>query len=240
MTPLVAITTYGREDQRFALPTWYVDAVRRAGAVPILVPPGDPNLGALLDRVDGLILGGGGDICPDIAGCNPHSLNYKLDAERDRTEIELAHEAIARGLPTLGICRGCQVINVALGGTLIEHVPDVVGERVLHRQSQGQTARHSVRIEPKSRLAGVIGQTECEVVSWHHQAIRLPAEPLRVTAHADDGTIEAVELPEHPWFIAVQWHAEMSPADDVPQQRLFAGLADAARRHGSCGGYDRH
>ena len=229
MTPLVAITTYGREEGRFNLPAAYVDAVRRADAVPILVPPGDQNTAALLDRVDALILGGGGDMCPDIAKCKPHSLNYKLDAERDRTELALVHEAIARGMPTLGICRGCQVINVALGGTLIEHVPDVVGERIAHRQSQGQTAVHSVKVEPQSRLAHVLGQTECDVVSWHHQAIRDPAAPLRVTAHADDGTIEAVELSDHPWFLAVQWHSEMSPATDVPQQRLFAALAEAAR-----------
>src|SRR5437763_15208175 len=157
MTPLIGITTYGREDERFTLPSGYVDAVRHAGAVPVLLPPGETDVGTWLERIDGLILGGGGDMCPDIAGCKPHPLNYKVDAERDRTELALVREAITRGLPTLGLCRGCQVINVALGGTLIEHLPDVVGEGILHRQSQGQTARHCVKIEPASRVAAVLG-----------------------------------------------------------------------------------
>jgi putative glutamine amidotransferase len=229
MPPVIAVTTYGREDERFALPTGYVDAIRRAGGVPVLLPPGEANVEALFDRIDGLLLGGGGDICPDIARCSPHLLNYKLDPERDQTEIKLVHEAIQRKLPTLGICRGCQIINVALGGTLIEHVPDVVGERIAHRQAQGKPAHHMVHVEPQSRLAGILGQTDVDVVSSHHQAIRRPADALTVTALAEDGTIEGAELKDHPWLMAVQWHAEMSPASDVPQQRLFAGLVEAAK-----------
>jgi putative glutamine amidotransferase len=233
MIPVIAITTYGRENQQFTLPVGYVDAVRRAGGVPVLLPPGEANVAAWLARIDGLILGGGGDMCADVAGCQPHPFNYKLDADRDRTELALVRQAIATKLPTLGICRGCQVINVALGGTLVEHLPDLVGERILHRETQGKTSRHSVRIEPKSRLAMILGQTQCEVVSWHHQAIRHPADNLKVTAWADDQTIEGVELQDHPWMVAVQWHAEMSPADDVPQARLFAGLIEAARHYRS-------
>jgi putative glutamine amidotransferase len=233
MTPVVGITTYGREDQRFALQMGYVDAVRRAGGMPILLPPGDAQVGALLERLDGLILVGGGDVSPNLYGGSPHPLNYKVDAERDRSEIALVHEAVARRLPTLGICRGCQVINVALGGTLIEHLPDVVGERIPHRQSQGQPSKHSVRVEPSSCLAALLGQAEVEVVSWHHQAIRRLATVLRATAWAEDGTIEGVEYPDHPWLVAVQWHAEMSPPDDLPQQRLFAGLVQACAARAS-------
>jgi putative glutamine amidotransferase len=134
--PLIGITTYGRdENKRFHLPAAYVDAVRRAGGLPILIPPGEPDLDQLLPLLDGIILPGGGDVEPALYQGKKHETIYNLDPERDNSEIELARKLIDQDLPLLGICRGLQVINVALGGTLIEHLPDEVGEATAPRRA---------------------------------------------------------------------------------------------------------
>jgi putative glutamine amidotransferase len=130
----------------------------------------------------------------------------------------------------LGICRGCQVINVALGGSLIEHLPDEVGASVAHRgEGAGTRAFHAVSIDAGSQLARILGPLERDPSSSHHQAIRRTAPGLAVVARASDGTIEAVELREHPFFVAVQWHPEHTAASDPAQQRLFDALVEAAR-----------
>ena len=154
-----------------------------------------------------------------------------VDAERDLMDLALARMAIETGLPMLGICRGCQVINVALGGTLHEHLPDVYGESTLHRLPPCDPVPHPIRATAASRVAGIMGQAECLPSSWHHQAIRDVAPPLTVVAHAPDGVIEALEHPAHPWLIAVQWHPERTAAADPTQQRLFDALVEAARGH---------
>lgn len=229
--PFIGITMYGRDDnKRFSLPAVYVDAVRRAGGIPLLIPPGEPDLSALLDSLDGVILPGGGDIDPERYAGAKHDMLYNLDPERDNSEIGLARILIDRDLPLLGICRGTQVINVALGGTLIEHLPDVVGEEILHRAPPRLPVTHEVHVRPESRLAGIIGETQVTPTSWHHQAIRQPAPGLEVVAQAPDGTIEAVEKPDHPWLIAVQWHPELTAADERSQQRIFDELVTAARQ----------
>jgi putative glutamine amidotransferase len=147
--------------------------------------------------------------------------------------------ATARGIavPTLCICRGIQVLNVALGGTLIEHLPDEVGDTIAHRVPPRNPTQHPIRLEPGSRLADIIGQAEATTTSWHHQAIRRPAAGLDVVAHAPDGTIEAVEMPDHPWLVAVQWHPELTAANDPGQQRLFDALVKAVidRSNGKAG-----
>ncbi len=229
--PIIGITTYGRDDsKRFSLPAVYVDAVRRAGGIPILVPPGESDLAGLLILLDGVILSGGGDIDPQRYAGTSHETIYMLDPERDGSEIDLARTLVYQDLPVLGICRGTQVINVALGGTLIEHLPDAVGEETLHRAPPRLPVSHAVNIAPESRLAGIIGETHISPTSWHHQAIRHPAAGLRVVASAPDGTIEAVEMPDHPWLIAVQWHPELTAADEPTQQRLFDELVTVARQ----------
>lgn len=230
-TPIIGITTYGRDERNtLSLPAEYSDAVRRAGGIPLLIPPGERNWADLLPVLDGLILAGGGDMDPELYAGNHHETVYMLDAERDISELALAHEAVARGLPTLGICRGMQVINVALGGTLIEHLPDEVGDGVAHRLPPRQPTLHGVKVQPGSKLAAILQRHEIESASWHHQALRRVAEPLTVTAHAPDGTIEAAELADHPWLVAVQWHPELTAADDPAQQRLFDALVGAARQ----------
>ncbi|HET7559855.1 MAG TPA: gamma-glutamyl-gamma-aminobutyrate hydrolase family protein, partial [Limnochordia bacterium] len=219
--PWIGLVTYGRDaGNRFSLPAEYVDAVRRAGGLPVLLPPGEPDLGALLSRLDGLILTGGGDIDPARYGGERHPTIYSLDAERDEQECALVRRVVAEGLPTLGICRGSQVINVALGGSLIEHLPDVVGEATLHRVPPRNPVPHPVTIAPGTRLHELVGPG-AEPASWHHQAVRALAPGLVAAAHAPDGTIEAVERPGHPWLLAVQWHPELTAAKDPIQQRLF-------------------
>lgn len=228
--PLIGLTTYGRDERnRFTLYGEYVDSVRRAGGVPVLLPPGEPGWRAWLERLDALLFTGGGDLDPALYDGAPSDSIYGVDAERDASELELARAAAASRRPTLCICRGMQILNVALGGTLIEHLPAEVGERVLHRRPPHAPATHPVEVEGEARLAALMGTRSVEPVSWHHQALRDVAPDLRVVGRAPDGVIEAVELPAHPWLLAVQWHPELSAERDPTQQRIFDGLVAAAR-----------
>lgn len=228
--PLIGITTSARTDSgHFRLSTSYVDAVRRAGGIPILLPPGEPFQEELLARLDGLILSGGGDVDPAVYGGTPHPTMFSINAERDESELALVRQLVEHGTPALCICRGAQVANVALGGTLVEHLPDEVGEEVIHRgPAESPGSLHAVKVQPDSRLAEVMGQAEVRPTSWHHQAARDVAPGLQVVAQAADGTIEALEMPDHPWLIAVQWHPELTAANDPSQQRIFEALVEAA------------
>lgn len=235
--PLIGITTYGRNaENEFTLPAEYVEAVRRAGGIPVLIPAGETEIDALLSRLDGLILSGGGDVDPELYAGAKHIEIYMVDPERDGTEMRLARQVAANGMPTLCICRGLQVLNVALGGSLVEHLPDEVGEAITHRNPPpghaqiSSYALHPLRVDASSRLADVLGTTEVEPASWHHQAVRRLADGLRVIAQAEDGTIEAAEAPEHPWLLAVQWHPEITAADDPAQQRIFDAFVAATLR----------
>ncbi len=236
--PLIGLTTYhSRGEGEYDLPAEYVDSVRRAGAVPLLLPPGESRWADILERLDAVIFTGGGDISPEAYGGIDHPALYMVDRERDASELTLARGAVDAGLPTLGICRGVQVLNVALGGTLVEHLPDVVGEEVAHRDEAAGPGDdrsagpidHMVSVEPGSRLAEVVGALEFRCSSWHHQGLGGVAPRLDVVARAPDGTIEAVELGSHPWLLGVQWHPELMAATDPIQQRLFNGLARAAK-----------
>ena len=235
---LIAITTYGRnEDGHFFLPSEYVDSVRRSGACPILLPPGEEDLDSWLELVDGIIFPGGGDIEPSRYGGGEHEAIYMVDPERDTTEFALLEKVLDSGLPTLGICRGTQLLNVALGGTLVDHLPDHVGEEITHRLPPREPTPHAIRIEENSGLAAILGKTEFDAESWHHQAIREVAPGLTAVAQAPDGTIEAVEKRDHPWLYAVQWHPELTAAREPLQQRLFNALTEAAlaARQGATG-----
>lgn len=227
---LVGISSYARSGQRvvsFSLPTGYVDAVRGAGGVPIVLPVGEPDPARLLEPLGALIVSGGGDIDPKHYGGAAHETVYSVCQERDAFEFALTRAALAdTRVPMLCICRGLQVLNVVCGGTLHVHLPEVVGERVDHRLpnvTERQPTAHAVRIDPDSRLAAILGVTECEIASWHHQAVDRLADGLRPVAWAEDGVIEAVEHVSHPWCIAVQWHPEMQLGDPI-QSRLFRAL----------------
>ena len=227
--PLIGITTYARDEQNHVhLPAEYVDAVRRAGGCAVLLPPGEPQLDVVFGKLDGLIIAGGGDIDPQRYGSSQHPAVYMIDRERDEMELALAQRVLESELPTLCICRGTQILNVVLGGTLHVHLPDVVGESIRHRAPPREPVPHPVQVESSSRLAELMGQTGVEPMSWHHQSIDQVGTGLRVVARAADDVIEAIEYPSHPWLIGVQWHPELTAADDMSQQRLFDELIEAA------------
>ena len=233
--PLVGITTYPpNPGDRYELPRQYVDAVRRAGGDAVLLPPGADDPAGLLDRLDGLVLAGGGDLDPSIYGGQAHETVYSVDPVRDEGEIALAELVLGRGTPTLAICRGSQVVNVALGGTLHVHLPDVVDGTVVHRKEPealrgmpGPTP-HEVEVEDGSFLAGVMGAARVTPMSWHHQAVDRVGAGLRVVGRAPDGTVEALEHESHPWLAIVQWHPELTAGGDPTQQRLFDALVGVA------------
>ncbi len=237
--PFIGITTGGRSedyiksrhyDEFFSVPAPYVDAARRAGGVPLLIPPGENEWEQLLSLLDGVIVTGGTDIDPAEYGgdrWNPHVL--PADAERDHSELTLLRRLLAEGeTPLLCICRGLQVLNVAAGGTLHEHIPDIRAEDI-HRNEAGLWAMQEVHVEADSLIAEVMGLTTLRTSSGHHQAVKDVARDLRVVASAADGIIEALEKPAHPWLIAVQWHPEVTAARDPSQQALFDALVVKAR-----------
>jgi len=228
MRPIIGVTTYGRKkDGNFFLPGEYVDAVRNAGGFPILLPPGEKGAVIILELVDGLIFAGGGDIEPGIYGGNSHSTIAGVDPERDEFELALAEKVLQNSTPTLGICRGSQLLNVATGGKLIEDVPDEIGDSIPHRVDVGEASEHPVQIEQGSRLAEITGSNEVNVKSQHHQGIRTVPEVWRISAQAPDGVIEALQHKTHPWMHAVLWHPEMSP-EDPHHQRLFEAFVEAS------------
>lgn len=227
--PLVGITTYHRDWEgrsRFTLPSAYVDAVRSSGGVPVLLAPGEESgVAALVERLDALVFSGGGDLDPARFRGESHASTYSVCAERDAFEIGLMEEALRCSLPVLAICRGAQVLNALLGGSLHPHLPDVVDGRIAHRRSQEEATRHAVRLDPSSRLAQVLGADALpEVASWHHQAVRSLGRGLRAVGWAEDGTIEALELEGAPQVLAVQWHPELQIEEASPQRRLFRAL----------------
>ena len=233
--PVIGITTYHREGAdrpAYSVPVTYVDAVRRCGGRPVLLPPGDVDPAALLDGVDGVLLCGGGDIDPALfGGPTGHDAQYSTCAERDAFELALIERCLERHVPTLAICRGLQVLNVARGGDLHVHLPDVVGEAVPHRASRERHTHHPVRIAPDSRLAALFGAEQVSVASWHHQAIDRLGAGLRAVAWAEDGTVEAVEAENCPELWAIQWHPELQVDEpDGRQRRLFEALIERARR----------
>jgi putative glutamine amidotransferase len=232
--PLIGITTYHRESSgrsRFTVPSAYVDALRASHGLAVLATPGEAEPGELLERLDALVLSGGGDLDPGSYGAEARAHTYSVSPERDAFELALIRGALERGLPTLAICRGMQILNVALGGDLHVHLPDVVGETVTHRTSQTEAAWHPVRVDAGTRLAAQLGARALEAVpSWHHQAIRRLGAGLRAVAHAPDDVIEAVELPGAAHLVAVQWHPELA-GDSAPGRGLFDWLvASAAER----------
>lgn len=238
MKPVIGITTYGRAERKiqtffydefFYLPTLYVDAVRRSGGVPVLLPPGGTGWREWLAKVDGVIVAGGGDVDPAAyRGQVKHHRIAGVDRERDASEIALLRQLTSSTqLPTLCICRGMQILNVALGGTLYEHIADV-RDQDIHRAADGGWTVHSVQVAADSLLAQIMGDTEVATYSGHHQAVKDLAPDVLVVAKGADDLPEALEIPGHPWLVAVQWHPEMSARTDPTQQRIFDALVKAA------------
>ena len=202
----------------------YVRALARSGAIPVVLPPLAAELvPALLRPLAGICLSGGPDIDPAAYGAERHAELGPTEPDLDAFELAVAQTADAAGLPILGICRGCQALNVARGGTLRQHLPD-------HRQTQpGWTVTHDVAVEPGSLLASAVGAEALRVNSFHHQAVERLGAGLRSVAWAPDGTVEGIEADDGRFVLGVQWHAETLDEVERPQARLFAALVDAAR-----------
>jgi putative glutamine amidotransferase len=232
LRPVIGITTYitpaawGYWELEAALiPADYVWAVERAGGRALLVPPSEEGVDETLDAVDGLIFSGGADIDPGTYGEEPHPTTFGIHKERDRAELALLTRALERDMPVLGICRGSQVLNIARGGDLYQHLPELVGNDRHKHDPPGVFSDHDVVIEPGTKLAGLLGD-HTGVKSHHHQGFRRVGEGLVETAHADDGTIEAVEDPNRRFALGVLWHPEAG--EDL---QLFEGLVEAARNY---------
>jgi putative glutamine amidotransferase len=212
-----------------ALATLYPEAIERAGGIPVIVPLLRPEaIAALLDRVDGICLPGGPDLQPSAYGEEPHPQLGPTEPRVDAVELALVRAADRRDLPILAICRGMQLLNVARGGTLHQHLPDVVGGRLEHRQPEhGSVTTHRVETAPHSRLRATLGGPSLEVNSFHHQAVRTLGDDLSATAWAEDGTIEAIEEPGERLVLGVQWHAEGLRAHDPLFELLVAAAAGA-------------
>jgi putative glutamine amidotransferase len=239
--PLVAIPTYhlgpgkvGNWEGAYALPEPYVAALRAVGARTALLPPCQP-VGAeaeeLLAPFDGLLLAGGGDIEPARYGAGDHPAEYGVDPDRDELELELARTAVRLELPTLGICRGVQLLDVAFGGTLVQHLPEADGDGRVEHRNDPKPALHGLRVEPGSRLAEALGGVEAEGLSDHHQGLDRIGEGFRPVAWAPDGLVEGIER-EQGWTVGVLWHPESTAAADPVQRRLLAAFVAAASRRG--------
>jgi putative glutamine amidotransferase len=232
--PLIGISAYPKTYDTATGPTllhtasrYYLECVTRAGGVPVVLPVIDPDdVSAMLSAVHGVVLTGGGDVQPSLYGARPASETHGVDPARDLFEVELLRESLGRELPMLAICRGMQVANVALGGTLVQHVPATTGQLHDHTD-RAREGVHLVKIEPESHLAEALGATEIEVNSIHHQAVLEAAPGSMPVAWAEDGTVEAIELEGRIHFVAVQWHPEL--LEDWPEQQgLFRQLVSRA------------
>jgi gamma-glutamyl-gamma-aminobutyrate hydrolase PuuD len=225
--PLIGITTYVEpaswghwDDVEAALiPYDYVRAVERAGGRAVLVPPDDDGIEEIVDALDGLVFSGGNDLEPQEYGADAHPATVGTNPERDRGELALLQAALERDLPVLAICRGFQVLNVARGGDIVQHLPEIVGHEE-HREVVGEFSEHTVRVDPSSR----IGRVDTAVKSHHHQAVGRVGDGLSEVAWAEDGTVEGLEDPDKPFVVGVLWHPEAG--EDL---RLFEQLVEAAR-----------
>lgn len=229
MKPIVGITSYAEEvtwgawvEPSAVVPLAYVRAVERAGGRPLVVPPSEEGIDETLDVLDGLIFSGGSDVHPDLYDAEAHPETTDVQEERDRAELALLSAALERDLPVLAVCRGSQVLNVARGGDLVQHLPELVGHE-RHKHKPGEFSDHEVRLEPETRVGRLLGE-RAPVKSHHHQGFGRIGAGLRQVGWADDGTIEALEDPSKRFAVGVLWHPE--EGEDLA---LFEALVEEAR-----------
>ncbi len=216
-----------RKSGDFSLSANYIDAIRSVGGVPLLLPPGETQVSAVLQILDGVVLSGGGDLDPSVYGGGNHPEVKRVCAERDGFEIALARQVMAYEIPVLGICRGMQLLSVVSGGRLHPHVPERFGEMIAHYSAADlKPTRHNVQVLPDTRLAQITQLPEFSVVSWHHQAIESVPLGWQVAAYSDDDLIEAIEHVQHPWAVAIQWHPEFS-ATEPGHRQIFEAFMNA-------------
>jgi gamma-glutamyl-gamma-aminobutyrate hydrolase PuuD len=229
--PVIGITAYAEqarwgvwEAPAALIPLAYVQAIERAGGRPLLVPPSDDGIEETLAALDGLLFSGGSDIDPETYGAETHPETNGMRPERDQAELTLLQAALARDMPVLAVCRGSQILNVALGGDLVQHLPEVVGHE-RHKHTPGVFADHDVEVLPGTKLQALVGD-HAPVKSHHHQGYGRIGDGLREAARADDGTVEAIEDPERRFALGVLWHPEAG--EDAA---LFEALVGEARRY---------
>ncbi len=231
MRPIVGITSYA-ENARWGvwdvpaalIPLAYVDAIQAAGGRALLVPPSMDGVEETLDALDGLLLSGGADIDPAAYGAEAHPETNGIRPDRDEAEVALLEAALARDMPVLAVCRGSQVLNVALGGDLVQHLPEVVGHEG-HKQVPGVFADHEVDVLPGTKLQELVGD-HSPVKSHHHQGYGRLGDGLQAAARAEDGTVEAIEDPSRRFALGVLWHPE-----EGEDAALFTRLVDEAKRY---------
>ncbi len=235
--PVIGITTSHAQNphgqQTVVLTQAYVSSILQAGGIPVLLPSlvGVDGWNRLYSRLDGILFSGGGDISLDCYAGMAHARIEDVDAPRDALELNLLHAAATDGKAFLGICRGCQLINVGLGGTLYTHIPDQLPGAVEHSYpgNMRTVLAHEVKVEEGTRTAEVLGESIVEVNSHHHQGLKDIAPSLRVAGHAPDGLVEAIELPDHPFGLGVQWHPEWL-TDQQSTRSLFRRFVEAAAK----------
>jgi putative glutamine amidotransferase len=231
MRPLIGITSYAEEirwgvwtEDAALVPLAYVRAVEHAGGRPLVVPPSEDGLEETLDALDGVIFSGGGDLDPELYGAEPHDATDEPRSERDAAELRLLEAALDRDMPVLAICRGSQLLNVARGGDLVQHLPETVGHEQ-HRHDPGSFSDHDVKVAADSRLGGLLGE-RAPVKSHHHQGYGRIGSGLREVAWAEDGVVEGLEDADKRFALGVLWHPE-----EGQDFALFQGLVDEARRY---------
>jgi putative glutamine amidotransferase len=230
--PLIGITSYSEPEVSWGawtlpaalIPTMYVEAIEQAGGRPLLVPPSEDGVDETLDALDGLLFSGGSDLDPEVYGATAHSETNGIRPRRDAGELALLTAALERDMPVLAICRGSQVLNVALGGDLVQHLPEIVGDDK-HKVTPGVFAEHDVDVSPDSRLGSLIGD-RAPVKSHHHQGFGRLGAGLQAVAEAEDGTVEALEDPARRFAVGVLWHPEAG--EDA---RLFEELVRQAAEY---------
>ena len=225
---MIGITTYAEKatwgpwtEPAAFIPLAYVGAVERAGGRPLLVPPVADGVDETLDVLDAIIFSGGGDLDPETYGAEAHPETNEVSSERDSAELALLTAALARDMPVLAVCRGSQVLNVARGGNLVQHLPETVGHEG-HRHIPGEWSDHDVKLEPESRVGSLLGE-RTPVKSHHHQGYGTIGDGLQETGWADDGTVEALEDPSKRFAVGVLWHPE--EGEDLA---LFEALVEEA------------
>jgi gamma-glutamyl-gamma-aminobutyrate hydrolase PuuD len=231
MRPIIGITSYAEtarwgawECPAALIPLAYVRVVENAGGRPLLVPPSQEGVEETLDAVDGLIFSGGADLDPATYGAEAHPATNGVRPERDNAELTLLEAALARDMPVLAVCRGSQILNVARGGDLVQHLPDVVGTDT-HKETPGVFSDHDVEVAAGTRLNELVGD-RTPVKSHHHQGFGRIGEGLEESARAEDGTVEAIEDPSRRFALGVLWHPE-----EGEDAALFRALVDEALRY---------
>ena len=229
MRPVIGITSYAEEvtwgawvEAAALVPLAYVHAIEKAGGRPLIVPPSEEAIEETLSVLDGILFSGGSDLDPELYGAELHPETTGVREERDKAELALLAAALERDMPVLAVCRGSQVLNVALGGDLVQHLPEIVGHEG-HRHTPGDWSDHEVRLEPESRVGTMLGD-RTPVKSHHHQGFGKIGEGLQESGWADDGTVEALEDPSKRFAVGVLWHPE--EGEDLA---LFEGLVEEAR-----------